>query len=608
MATAGKKSHSDRAGKKESKTVTFFQNGDRYFQGQVVVVTSRRFRSLDMLKSELSRKTNLPQGVRYLLAIDDGTNVQSLEDLQDGKAYVCSSSTKLKKLSYGNRPTLPSWSSRPQFDLPKLGSENRSTKKERLLNNNRFESNTRSYNVESKAAFKPKNVTCIRNGRKPRAVAKILLNKRTTQNLEQVLNQVSDTLAKFGSASNIRKLFTTKGQRVLTVNELFEEANDIFIAVGNEKFKPADIEDIIEDFGGHSKLSNMKVRNPRMHKENKQRDHLTRRASQENGDKRRTISGKQSEEEENVNHLPKMQNKSLKPHENKPLQVKPSHRVGKQSNRGTKDKNENKPLKQSNHYEKFSSGSVKLPQIENAADLVARKPDRTSKGKGDSKSEKKENRNVVAAQHESNTTARDNDEDRRDSDKRKQKKNSLNKIRQGKISKDNTAASMESRSEYGTITDKRAEDVYDIGRKLGDGNFAVVRECFHKITKKRYALKIIDKKKIKGKEAMLQDEINIMRRCRHPNIVRLYEDYDTATEIYLTMEMVEGGDLFDAISSSVKFTEQVASSYLRDVANALYYLHKQHIVHRDLKPENLLVSFIIFFLRLSVFLVVSVTS
>lgn len=89
---------------------------------------------------------------------------------------------------------------------------------------------------------------------------------------------------------------------------------------------------------------------------------------------------------------------------------------------------------------------------------------------------------------------------------------------------------------------------------------------------------------------MIDDEIAIMRKCRHPNIVRLFEDYDTATDIYLVMELIKGGDLFDAISSSVKFTENVAKTYFRDMCKALAYLHKQRVVHRDMKPENLLVS------------------
>ena len=149
---------------------------------------------------------------------------------------------------------------------------------------------------------------------------------------------------------------------------------------------------------------------------------------------------------------------------------------------------------------------------------------------------------------------------------------------------------------YGTVTDKTVEDVYLIGKKIGDGNFADVRECTDRITKKEFALKIVDKSKIQGKEQMIRDEIDIMRRCKHPNIVRMYEDYDTTRHIYLVMELIQGGDLFDAISSSVKFTEAVTRNYVKDIAKSLDYLHKRKIVHRDLKPENLLVSQLVLYM------------
>ena len=60
-------------------------------------------------------------------------------------------------------------------------------------------------------------------------------------------------------------------------------------------------------------------------------------------------------------------------------------------------------------------------------------------------------------------------------------------------------------------------------------------------------------------------------------------------DVCLVMELVAGGDLFDEISNSVKFEEVLASSFARDIAKALKYLHQQNIVHRDVKPENLLV-------------------
>ncbi|XP_016117543.1 serine/threonine-protein kinase DCLK1-like, partial [Sinocyclocheilus grahami] len=131
---------------------------------------------------------------------------------------------------------------------------------------------------------------------------------------------------------------------------------------------------------------------------------------------------------------------------------------------------------------------------------------------------------------------------------------------------------------------------YKVGRMIGDGNFAVVRECVERSTGREYALKIINKSKCRGKEHMIQNEVSILRRVKHPNIVLLIEEMDTYSELYMVMELVKGGDLFDAITSSNKYTERDASGMLYNLASAIKYLHNLNIVHRDIKPENLLVG------------------
>ncbi|XFG12310.1 hypothetical protein AB1E19_015934 [Capra hircus] len=131
---------------------------------------------------------------------------------------------------------------------------------------------------------------------------------------------------------------------------------------------------------------------------------------------------------------------------------------------------------------------------------------------------------------------------------------------------------------------------YEPGRVIGDGNFAVVKECRHRGTRQAYAMKIIDKSKLRGKEGMVDSEVLIIRSLSHPNIVKLHEVYETDAEIYLIMEYVQGGDLFDAIVESVKFPEREAALMLMDLCKALVHLHDKRIVHRDLKPENLLVQ------------------
>lgn len=131
---------------------------------------------------------------------------------------------------------------------------------------------------------------------------------------------------------------------------------------------------------------------------------------------------------------------------------------------------------------------------------------------------------------------------------------------------------------------------YAIGQIIGDGNFAVVLRVTEKATSKDFALKIIDKHKCLGKEHYIVDEIRIMKQLQHPHIISLISDKDTTRHMYLVMELVNGGDLFDAITRVTRFSEAQSRVMVKHLAAAMAYLHSMGIVHRDIKPENLLVS------------------
>ncbi|XP_060858897.1 calcium/calmodulin-dependent protein kinase type 1 isoform X2 [Metopolophium dirhodum] len=133
------------------------------------------------------------------------------------------------------------------------------------------------------------------------------------------------------------------------------------------------------------------------------------------------------------------------------------------------------------------------------------------------------------------------------------------------------------------------EDKYDVKDLLGTGAFSEVRLA---VSKERpnemYAVKIIDKKALKGKEDSLDNEIKVLRRLTHPNIVQLLETFEDKSKVYLIMELVTGGELFDRIVQKGSYTEKDAAHLIRQVLGAVDYMHEQGVVHRDLKPENLL--------------------
>ncbi|TPX68139.1 hypothetical protein CcCBS67573_g07281 [Chytriomyces confervae] len=131
---------------------------------------------------------------------------------------------------------------------------------------------------------------------------------------------------------------------------------------------------------------------------------------------------------------------------------------------------------------------------------------------------------------------------------------------------------------------------YELGETLGTGAFSDVKVAKERATGNRYAIKIVDKSKCKGKEGMIETEVSILMRVRHENIVQLYEMYEIDSKIYLVMELVTGGELFDEIVGRGKYSEPDAAKIVHRILLAVNYLHSLGIAHRDLKPENLLLS------------------
>ncbi|XP_005814355.1 calcium/calmodulin-dependent protein kinase type 1 [Xiphophorus maculatus] len=130
------------------------------------------------------------------------------------------------------------------------------------------------------------------------------------------------------------------------------------------------------------------------------------------------------------------------------------------------------------------------------------------------------------------------------------------------------------------------KDVFDFKGKMGSGSFSEVYMVREKKTGQLYALKCLKKKHLT--HSNLENEINVLKRIKHDNVVGLEDFYESRTHYYLVMQLVSGGELFDRILDKGVYTEKDASKVIKQVLEAVSYLHKNSIVHRDLKPENLL--------------------
>ncbi|KAF5101946.1 hypothetical protein D0Z00_000601 [Geotrichum galactomycetum] len=129
---------------------------------------------------------------------------------------------------------------------------------------------------------------------------------------------------------------------------------------------------------------------------------------------------------------------------------------------------------------------------------------------------------------------------------------------------------------------------YKFGKTLGAGTFGIVKRATHITTNEDVAVKIILKKNLHGNEQMVIDELQMLQRLHHPHIVAFKSWFESREKYYIVTQLATGGELFDRICDYGKFTEKDGVATIREVLDAISYLHNRDIVHRDLKPENLL--------------------
>ncbi|CAL9159597.1 unnamed protein product [Musa hybrid cultivar] len=133
---------------------------------------------------------------------------------------------------------------------------------------------------------------------------------------------------------------------------------------------------------------------------------------------------------------------------------------------------------------------------------------------------------------------------------------------------------------------------YELGRTLGEGSFAKVKYARDVRTGNSFAIKILDKQQVLRHKMVeqIKREISTMKLIKHPNVVQIYEVMASKTKIYIVLEFVDGGELFDKVANHGKLKEDEARRYFQQLINAVDYCHSRGVYHRDLKPENLLLD------------------
>ncbi|CAF1230696.1 unnamed protein product [Rotaria sp. Silwood1] len=639
----------DRSPRITQRKIILYRNGDRYSAGKQISITPQNYTKFRQLLQELSNTIDLPYGVRRLFTPQNGSEITNVNSLKDGASYVCAAFEPFQKLEYVTnyvpytafhieqlRQPLHEYPSSnrvsvrhlPSIPLSKVGAINGpaipSNAANRFHTNNIFlQSLTSStsnsiqqqqqkklnlkqnkYGLESFHS-KPRPITIIKQGNeKPHKTITILLNKRTGQTFDQLLSDISEA---FGHQKNrsekIKRLYNLRGRHINGINDFFRE-DDIFIAAtATNDISSEELQEINLEIGNDSQQA-------------------TSRRIQF----KKVVQSPIDRDSSNTQLLtPGLVSVDIK----KTINVRDSGFLDDEDGLSSKD-NDFPSFRQTNNNKQNEINSQDAPT---PYDLINRKLKKVLKPTVSTI-------NIEQQRERERQRLREEDERRKKLPIKKDQQQSVsiftipkfeplildinnndlshsNKIKTPilVINKPLSIAplprlSVTSHHDENEIKEsvpiqkkhvikKRSSvihsspavitDKYDFGKKMGDGNFAIVRRSKLRGGEREFAIKVIDKSKMKGKEYMLDHEINIMYLCNHPNIIRLFEDYETADEIYLIMELIKGGDLFDYITRHRRFDEATSALMIKDVSEALLYLHTKKIVHRDLKPENLLV-------------------
>lgn len=143
----------------------------------------------------------------------------------------------------------------------------------------------------------------------------------------------------------------------------------------------------------------------------------------------------------------------------------------------------------------------------------------------------------------------------------------------------------------GRLNQRGFHETFKPIKKIGKGNFASVYLVNKYEDGKKYAVKAFSKEgtysEEKGKESLI-NEIEIMRKMCHPNLMQLYEVYESSNSVYVVVELLEGGQLYDKVKAKYAFTKKEILTVIKTLLQGIESMHSLNIMHRDLKPENVI--------------------
>ncbi|CAD7670720.1 unnamed protein product [Nyctereutes procyonoides] len=132
------------------------------------------------------------------------------------------------------------------------------------------------------------------------------------------------------------------------------------------------------------------------------------------------------------------------------------------------------------------------------------------------------------------------------------------------------------------------DSAYTELNEIGRGRFSIVKKCIHKATRKDVAVKFVSKKMKKKEQAA--HEAALLQHLQHPQYITLHDTYESPTSYILILELMDDGRLLDYLMNHDELMEEKVAFYIRDIMEALQYLHNCRVAHLDIKPENLLID------------------